>query len=139
MTSSPERTPKKTPTVALAIVARVSVAIATVVNTCHISYSMHVTVLISVTCLFWFCDFLSPWTWHCGRHPGHLTKKTWTLAIISFCGLFNTSFNSKTIKQHDIVYNGGIKYNQSLISFIPEDISEVMEEKFLPSLQSVNS
>jgi hypothetical protein len=43
MTSSPERTQKKTPTVALAI-ACLSVAIATVVNTCHIAYSIHVTI-----------------------------------------------------------------------------------------------
>jgi hypothetical protein len=43
MTSSPERTPKKTPTVALAI-ACLSVAIATAVNTCHIAYSIHVTI-----------------------------------------------------------------------------------------------
>jgi hypothetical protein len=44
MTSSPERTPRKTPTVALAAVACLSVAIATVVNTCFIAYSMHVTI-----------------------------------------------------------------------------------------------
>jgi hypothetical protein len=44
MTSSPERTPKKTLTVALAAVACLSVAIATVVNTCYIAYSMHVTI-----------------------------------------------------------------------------------------------
>jgi hypothetical protein len=45
MTSSPEWTTKKTPTVALAIVACLSVAIAMVVNTCYIAYSMHVTIL----------------------------------------------------------------------------------------------
>jgi hypothetical protein len=36
--------PKETPTVALAI-ACLSFAIATVVNTCHIAYSIHVTIL----------------------------------------------------------------------------------------------
>jgi hypothetical protein len=41
--TSPERTPKKTPTVALAAVACLSIAIAAVVNTCYIAYSMHVT------------------------------------------------------------------------------------------------
>jgi hypothetical protein len=50
MTSSPERTPKKTPTVALAIaclsVAIATVVKATVVNTCHIAYSIYVTILI---------------------------------------------------------------------------------------------
>jgi hypothetical protein len=67
-----ERTPKKTPppiplllydvitgrdhkenasTVAwLSIVARLSVAIATVVNTCHIAYSMHVTIALFLNC-----------------------------------------------------------------------------------------
>jgi hypothetical protein len=48
MTSSPEWTPKKTPTVALAAVACLSVAIATVFNTCYIAYSMHVTILLYI-------------------------------------------------------------------------------------------
>jgi hypothetical protein len=37
--------PKENTTVALDAVACLSVAIATVVNTCYIAYSMHVTVL----------------------------------------------------------------------------------------------
>jgi hypothetical protein len=41
--TSPERTPKKALTVALVAVACLCTAIATVVNTCYIAYSMHVT------------------------------------------------------------------------------------------------
>jgi hypothetical protein len=46
--TSPERTPKKTPSVTLAIVACLSVAIATVVNTWHIAYSIHVTLSLLI-------------------------------------------------------------------------------------------
>jgi hypothetical protein len=47
MRSLPERTPKENAsTVAwFCIVASLSVAIATVVNTCYIAYSIHVTIL----------------------------------------------------------------------------------------------
>jgi hypothetical protein len=59
MTSSPERTPKKTPTVALAIVACLSVAIATVVNTCRIAYSIQVTISKTMGCFQYSINIMS--------------------------------------------------------------------------------
>jgi hypothetical protein len=74
----------------LSIVACLSVPIATVVNTCHIAYSMHVTILC-----FHSCAACKEYLLSCGKTSNHSYPRHSTLWLILNISLYSTAVSTE--------------------------------------------